>query len=85
MIGPYNSIQLGTPCLLVPTLGDDYLIEISSLFVETYIVDLGDIIDDVHLLFARTHSDPYVHSLHDQSLQVDVIVGPYVQQLQEVS
>ena len=57
-------------------------------------VDLGDRPEDLHLLIgegdsstvvARAHSDPQVHSLHDQSSQVDVIVDPYVQQLVEVS
>ena len=51
VIGPCYSVQLGTPCLLVPASGDDYLIDISSLFVEFYITYLGDIIDDIHLLF----------------------------------
>ena len=63
---------------------------ISGFFVESYIVDLGDIIDDIHLLFdeedpssvvAREYSDPLVHSLHDQSYQVDMIVDSYAQQL----
>ena len=90
MIGPCNSIHLGTPCLLVSVSGDDYMIEISSLFVESYIQNLGDIIDDINLLFdeyvpssvvARDHSDPLVHSLHDQSYKVDMIVDPYVQKL----
>ena len=56
--------------------------------MELHIAYLGDIIDDIHLLFdeedpslvvARAHFDPHVHSLHDQSSQVDVIVDPYVQ------
>ena len=67
---------------------DDFLIDILGLFVESHIIDLGDILDDLHLLFdeddpsivvARDHSDPHVHSLHDQSSQFDVIVDPYVQ------
>ena len=62
--------------------------------MESHILDFGDNIDDMHLLFdeadtssvvTRAHSNPHVHSLHDQSLQVDMIVDPYVQQLQEVS
>ena len=56
--------------------------------MESYIVDLGDIIDDIHLLFdeedpssvvARAHSNPLVYSLQDQSYQVHMIVDPYVQ------
>ena len=50
-IGPCNSVQLGAPYLPVPTLGDDYLIDILGFFVESYIENLGDIIDDIHLLF----------------------------------
>ena len=55
--------------------------------MESYIEDLGDIIDDIHILFdeeesslivMRAHSNPPVHSLHDQSSQVDMIVDPYV-------
>ena len=51
--------------------------------MESHIEDLGDFIDDIQLLFdeddpssvvVRAHSNPLVHSLHDQSLQVDVIV-----------
>ena len=67
---------------------DDFLIDILGLFVESHIEDLGDIIDDLHLLFdevypslvaLRANSNPLIHSLHDQSSQVDVIVDPYVQ------
>ena len=48
--------------------------------------DLGDSFDDLHLLFdgddpstivARAHSDPHVHSLHDKSLQVGMIMDCY--------
>ena len=67
---------------------DDYLIDIVSFFMDSYMVDVGDIIDDIHILFyeedpslvvPREHSNPLVHSLHDQSFVVDVIVDPYVQ------
>ena len=62
--------------------------------MESHTVDLGDSLDDFHLLFAeddpstvvaRAHSDPHVHSLHDQSSQVGMIVDTYVQQLAKVS
>ena len=62
--------------------------------MESHTTDLEDFFDDISPLFheddpstvvARAHSDPHVHSLHDQSLQVDVIVDPYVQELEEVS
>ena len=67
---------------------DDFLIDIWSFFVESHIEDLGDIIDDIHLVLAeddassivvRAHSNPYVYSQHYKSSQVDVIVDPYVQ------
>ena len=56
--------------------------------MESHIANLGDIIDDIHLLFdeedpssivIKAPSNPLVHSLHDQSSQVDMIVDPYVQ------
>ena len=80
--------QQGTPSLPAPTSVDDFLIDILGLFMESHITYLGDIIDDLHLLFdeddpssvfVRAHSDPHVHSLHDQSYQVDMIVDSYVQ------
>ena len=58
--------------------------------MESYIAYLGDIIDDIHLLFdeedpssvvVREHSDPLVHSLHDHSYKVEMIMDPYVHQL----
>ena len=69
---------------------DDFLTNILGLFVESHIADLGDNIDDLHILFdevgsssvvTRAHSDPPIHSLHDRSSLVDVILDPYVQQL----
>ena len=56
--------------------------------------DLGDSIDDLHLLFdevdtssivTSVHSDPHVHSLHDQSSYVEVIFNTYEHKLQRVS
>ena len=88
VIGPCNLVQLGTPCLPVPVSRDDYLTDISGFFMESYIAYLGDVIDDIHLLFdeeypssvvTREYSDPLVHTLHDQSYKVDIIVDPYVQ------
>ena len=64
--------QQGTLCLLVPALGDDFLIDISSLFIESHTTYLEDFHDDPPLLFVeddpstvvvRAHSDPHVHSL----------------------
>ncbi len=51
--------------------------DIASLFVESQTTNLGDSLNDLHLLLdddhpsivvARAHSNPHVHSLHDQSL-----------------
>ena len=68
--------------------GDEFLPNISALFVESHTIDMEEFFDDLLLLFAeadsstvvvRSHSDPQFHSLHDQSLQADVIVDTYVQ------
>ena len=56
--------------------------------MESHIVDLDDFFDDLIVLFAEdnpsivvmsAHFDPHVHSLHDQSSQVGMIVDTYVQ------
>ena len=53
---------------------DDFLTDIEGFLLESHIVDLGDIIYDIHLLFdevdpslfvARDHCNPHVHSIHD--------------------
>ena len=58
-------------------VGDDFLEDIVGFFMESHTPDLGDNLDDLHLLFdeddssivvARAHSDPHVHFLYDQSL-----------------
>ena len=65
---------------------EKFLEDIAGLFVESHLVDSEDSIDDLHLLFdeadtssvvTRVHSNPFVNSLHDQSLQVDVIMDTY--------
>lgn len=70
------------------------MIDISNLFVDSYFVDLGDTIDDIEHLFdeddpslvvVRESSDPLLHSLHNNSLEIDVIVDTYGQHLEEVS
>ena len=62
--------------------------------MESHTVDLGDNLDDIQLLFdeddpstivVRAYFKPHVHSLHDHSSQVGMIVNTYVQQLEEVS
>ena len=56
---------------------DDFLPNISALFLESHTTDSEEFFDDLPLLFAgddsftvvvRSHSKPQVHSLHDQSL-----------------
>ena len=70
-----TSAQQGTHGL--PTLGDDFLPDISTLFIESRTTNLEDFFDDLPLLFAEddsstivamAHSDPHFHSLYDQSL-----------------
>ena len=89
-----TSPQQGTLYLPVPASVDDFLTDILGLFVESHKPNLGDIFDEIPLLFdendpstvvARAHFDSLVHSLHDQSSQVDMTMDPYVQQLSEVS
>ena len=62
-----DSVQQETPCLPTSASWDKFLLDIIGLFMESYIEDLGDITDDIHLLFfednssslvARAHSDP---------------------------
>ena len=68
------------------THGDDFLPDISVLFLESHTVDIGAFYDDFSVLFAENASSPViVHSLHDQSFQVGVIVDLYVQHLQAIS
>ena len=85
-----SSTQQGTHGLP----GDDFLSDIATLSLESHTTDLEDFFDDLLLLFikdepsivfVRAHFDPHVHSLHDQSLQADVIVDTYIQHLQELS
>ena len=56
--------------------GDDFLLDISALFLELHTTDVEDFFDNLLLLFvkvdsskvvARAHSNPQVHSLNDQS------------------
>ena len=65
-----------------------------GLFVESHTIDLGDSLDDLHLLFdgddastivVRDYFDPHVHSLYDQSSHIGMIVDTYVQKFEEVS
>ena len=62
--------------------------DISYFFMESFIVDLGDIMDDTHLLFgedgpslvvARENVDSHLHFVLDQSFEVDMIVDPLIQ------
>ena len=55
-----NSGQLETPCLPILSSWDDFLPNIVVFFVESYIEDVGDIIDDIHLLFVEDNSSSLV-------------------------
>ena len=53
---------------------NDFLTDIEGFFVESHIADLGDIFDDLPLLFdeedhssvvVKAHFDPPIHSLYD--------------------
>ena len=69
-----------TPCLPISASWDDFLPYIVVLFVESYIEDVGDIIDDIHLLFVEDNSSSLVASEHsdpqplDFSFESDMIV-----------
>ena len=66
------------PCLPTSASWDDFLPDIAGLFVESYIEDVGDIIDDINILFveensslvARAHSDP--QPLDHSNIIVDI-------------
>lgn len=76
-------VQQDIHCLSDSVPWDDCLKDIVGLFVESYIPDLGDTINDIHLLFgeddppsvvAREHFDPHLHYLLDHSFEVDMMV-----------
>ena len=46
-----DSVQQDTLCLPTSASWDDFLADIAQLFVESHIEDVGDIIDDICLLF----------------------------------
>ena len=67
-------VQQATSSLLALAIEDDYMANIVGFFVESHTVDLGDILDDLKLLFdeddpspvvSSAHSYPHVHFLHD--------------------
>ena len=69
-IDALDSVQHDTSCL--PTLPscDDFLADITQLFVESHIEDVGDIIDDICLLFeADTPSFAAVKDSRTSALQ----------------
>ena len=64
------------------THGVDFLPDTSVLFLDSHTVDMGAFHDDFLLLFAENASPiVLVCSLHDQSIQVGVIVDPCVHPL----
>ena len=68
----FNTV--GYTSLPVLASSDDFLTDISTLFVQSHTIDLEEFFDDLLLLFAkddpstivvRAYFDPHVHSLHD--------------------
>ena len=84
-------MQHETPCLPISASWDDFLPNIVVLFVESYIEDVGDIIDDIHFLFVEENSSSLVAREHsypqplDLSFQTDMIVDTFFQHLEEDS
>ena len=50
-------------CLPISASWDDFLPDIAVLSMESYIEDVGDIIDDIHLLFVEETSSSHVATL----------------------
>ena len=46
-----DSVQQDTSCLPTSASCEDFLSDLAQLFVESHIEDVGDIIDDIRLLF----------------------------------
>ena len=62
--------------------GDDFLPDISALFLESHTTDMEDFFGDLLLLFSEADSSIVIaHSLHDQSFLVGMIVDSHVQHL----
>ena len=51
-----DSMHQDLPCLPTSASWDDFLPDIARLFLESYIEDVGDIIDDIHLLFVEVNT-----------------------------
>lgn len=93
ILASYDSVQYDIDYLQDISPSDDYLTDIACLFVESYLANFKDTINGIHFLFDEDdpssvvgdHFNALLHSLHDHSLEIDVIVDTYVQHLGEVS
>lgn len=88
-----DSLQQVHSCLQDSVHWDEFLSDISFLFVESLISDLDDTIDCIHLLFddgdsspivVKEHCDPLPYSLHYHSSQSDMSVDHLAQHLKEI-
>ena len=55
-INALDSLQQELPCPPTLALWDEFLLAIAQLFMESHIEDVGDILDDIHLLFQEIFS-----------------------------
>ena len=60
-----DSVQQDLPCLPTSTSWDHFLPDMIGLFVELYIEDVGDIINDIFLLFVEANSS-----------SIAIVIGP---------
>ena len=67
-----DSMQQETLCLPISASWDDFLPNIAVLFVESYIEDVGEIIDDINLLFVEENSSSLVAREHSDPLPLDL-------------
>ena len=55
-IDDFDSVQQETPCLPTSTSWDDFLLDIVGLLMDSHSEDVGDIIDDICLLFVEANT-----------------------------
>ena len=80
-------VQQKITCLPTLALWDDFLPDITGLFVESHIEDVGDIIDGIDLLFFEETSSlvARVHSKPQPLDYFDIIVDIYLHQMEKES
>ncbi|XP_059067601.1 uncharacterized protein LOC131029727 [Cryptomeria japonica] len=92
-MAPIVSVQQDIHCLPDTVTWNDYLTDIAGLFCESYLADLEDTIECIHLLFDEVSSsssdvegepfNPLVLYPHDHSSQLDMTVATIEQHLEE--